>query len=490
MKYFLTVSLLFISQLGFSQYRFNKTYTNQSLARANAIIQGSKGDFISAGTAANGSVMYGNKVNYEGDSVWTLTQEIGVGGANMAFSVIEVRDENYIIAGLSRDLSDTASAGFLLKVNDSGSVVWKKKYFAPNSKRLDFNMVKETHDKKLAVIAWKYNTTITECNFNLLKLDSSGNLLWSKEYGGNKYDYGNAFDFTSEGGYILGGTTYSYGSGLYSMYLVKTDSLGNKIWDKTYGGPLQDYGVNVMRDNDDNYLMVGGTYITADTLAAYIVKTDSSGTVIWERKYKGPFEISEFTSIKQTSTGEYIVCGHYQAAPLNNRFHGWVMKLNPNTGDTVWTRSYKYYTEDSTQHYFYGMDLTQDNGIVMCGMVLDNRKNAQYGNQVWIVKADSLGNDTGAVGITEFPEAHEPGSFYLFPNPAGETATVKYFLTSVDNAELRIFDMQGRLLQSFPLDGQQAACTFSTSGFNSGIYLYTIRERQKTHPLKKMVIIR
>src|SRR5207248_1415853 len=89
----------------------------------------------------------------------------------------------------------------------------------------------------------------------LLKADSLGNLLWAKAYGGTVGETGNGLQITSDGGYIIVGTTSSFGGGANDVYLIKTDSSGNLLWPKAYGGAGQEKGVSVKQTIDGGFVI-------------------------------------------------------------------------------------------------------------------------------------------------------------------------------------------------------------------------------------------
>ena len=99
----------------------------------------------------------------------------------------------------------------------------------------------------------------TECDIEVTKKDSSGNILWQKTYGGTSYDKASQILPTENGGCIVLGSTSSFGSGNYDVLLLSIDATGNLLWQKTYGGFFNEYGEKLEVANDGNGYLIAGT---------------------------------------------------------------------------------------------------------------------------------------------------------------------------------------------------------------------------------------
>ncbi len=126
----------------------------------------------------------------------------------------------------------------------------------------------------------------------IFKTNSDGDSLWLKTYGDTgKFDYANSVAFTSEGGFIIVGTTESYGAGGSDIWLLKTDANGDTTWTKTYGGDSSDVGNGLQITNDGGYIIVGTTKsYGAGGEDAWLLKTDSNGIIDWTKTFGGNSE--------------------------------------------------------------------------------------------------------------------------------------------------------------------------------------------------------
>ncbi|MBT9175330.1 MAG: hypothetical protein DDT22_01005 [candidate division WS2 bacterium] len=143
----------------------------------------------------------------------------------------------------------------------------------------------------------------------VIKLNSQGNKIWEKVYGGTKTDYASAILQTQDGRYVLAGATNSFGAYGYNIYILKLTNDGGLQYQKTYGGNVDDYASSIVQTQDGGYILAGGTSsFGSGGYDVYVAKIDSSCELKWQKTLGGSAADRGY-SIAQTSDGRYIIAG-------------------------------------------------------------------------------------------------------------------------------------------------------------------------------------
>jgi hypothetical protein len=239
----------------------------------------------------------------------------------------------------------------------------------------------------------------------LVKTDSTGNLQWNTTYGGAAWDYALSVQQTSNGGFIMVGSTNDIINGQNKAWLVETDSAGNVQWNETYGDWL-DTLYSVQQTSDGGYIAAGGAEILVHNVITpvkgWLVKTDSTGNLQWNKTYGGT-KGDVLPSVRQTSDGGYIAAGYTLSFgpfrdPKHRVVNGWLVKTD-SAGNLQWNKTY-----GGTQGgELFSIQLTFDGGYVAAGYTVPFGKADDF----WLVKTDGNGNLqwSRAYGGTDYEDA-------------------------------------------------------------------------------------
>jgi len=218
----------------------------------------------------------------------------------------------------------------------------------------------------------------------LVKIDENGNETWNKTYGGSANDGAVSIECTNDNGFIFTGLTESYGNGGQDFWLVKTDSNGTELWDKTFGGSADDRAHYVIQTSDEGFLITGGTYSFSDGHSdVWFIKTDENGNEVWNRTYGGSGNEKAY-SVHQTPDGGYILAGFTDPA-RNFKYDIYLIKTDEN-GYEIWSRTFG----GSDIENAYSCELTDDGGYILAGYT------KSFGNgqsDIWLIKTDANGNE-------------------------------------------------------------------------------------------------
>ncbi|MCB0464665.1 MAG: T9SS type A sorting domain-containing protein [Aequorivita sp.] len=447
------------------------------------------------------------KTDVDGNIEWQ--NSIGGNDSDEINALELTSDGGYIIAGfsssnISGDKSEDSKGlidYWIVKLDAFGNVEWDKTIGGADID-WDTNIIVSAEGYYICGDSWsnisgdKAENAIGEDDYWFLKLDLSGNIVWQKTIGGSSHDVFTTMTSTSEGDIILGGSSDSNISGDktenskggYDFWIVKLDSSGDIVWDKTIGGSGTDVLNSIVQTLDNGFLLSGrsSSDISGDKTENsegesdfWIVKLASNGTIEWQNTIGGN-DIDQAYSANQTSDGGYIIGGFSRSAISGDKtengqgnFDCWLVKIN-NVGIIEWQNTIggseidgiTSVIQSSDGNYILGGNSQSD----ISG---DKSENSRGGQDYWIIKhAHTLGLEENS-----YTEA-----ITLYPNPAKNTLHLNTQDKTID--QVNIYTMTGsKVLQ---LDVNTVSPTVDVSSLASGVY-YVQLYSGKNVALKKFV---
>jgi len=277
-----------------------------------------------------------------------------VTGHDYGKEVQQTSDGGYIIIG-SGPYPGNSSAR-LIKTDMNGNFQWEQTftgngYFYGHS-------VQQTSDGGYIIAGM--NGGGSSSQMGLIKTDATGNLQWQQTFGGTALEYCRSVKQTSDGGYIISGSTLSYGAGSADFFLVKTDATGNLQWQQTSGGIEYETNYYVEQTSDGGFILTGDTYSGATDNDFYLVKTDATGNLQWQQTFGGS-NLDVAREAHQTNDGGYILVGYTESYGCGDR-SAYIVKTDA-SGNMQWDKTFGGINGD----YFLSGNQTTDGGYILSG---------------------------------------------------------------------------------------------------------------------------
>lgn len=290
-----------------------------------------------------------------------------------AQAVIQTSDEGYAMTG--GYYGDVC----LIKTDSLGVIEWEKLLCLNYSD--NGQAIIQTSDKGYAITGFTYQSETNNSDVLLVKTDCNGNIEWHKHYGGPKEDQGYSLIQSKDDGYVVAGTSNSYGHSI-DFYLLKVDKKGNMQWNKTFGWQNIDAAFSIIQTMDDGYAIAGLTDGPSGGSDSWLIKTDSNGAMQWNRIYGTKRTVENIEQVIQASDGGYVLAGLY-GPPENGPSDFLLIKTDVN-GFVEWERTFGGSNDDMAKDVVQ----TSDNGYAIVGTT--KSFGAGY-SDVWLVKVDSNG---------------------------------------------------------------------------------------------------
>ena len=432
-------------------------------------------------------------------------------GYDYGYAAIQTYDKGYAVAGVTSSFGKGNTDAYLLKVDSLGEIRFHKTFGGINIDQA--YSIQQTTDSGLVMAGYTNSFGNGGYDMYINKTDASGNIIWTKTYGGANWDFAYSIRQTSDGGYIVAGGTTSYGNGNEDMYLVKLNASGDTTWTKTFGGTDDEEAKSVKQTKDGGYILTGFTKSFGDNTGdIYTIKTNSKGELLWAYQYKGSKEDFSFDIIESAS-GKYIIVGKtksnntgdfdgvkidislsgsfismdYWGGPKEDGIHA--ITESPGGRLAIGGYTYSYgigaadfllylinpfnsatYGKQETEKIF-SINKTKDGGYIICG----TSNSLSTFEHIYLVKTDSNGISSGKiVNVVTGMLNHSKFSnkFTIYPNPGNDKITINN-LTGIPVKKITVKDILGKTCMTTAITNYDKI-EMDCSALKNGIYFICV----------------
>ena len=406
---------------------WDKIYSNISGYYASRYgTQTADSGYVFTGYADNGDEITLQKTDHEGNIQW-MKNFSGPMNSGSGEWVEQTHDGGYIITGGLPD-SGSYTGDVLMKTDALGNILWSKSFGEVGGW-----CVREMPDGGFAVAGNTYSGSFYKY---LLRTDSSGNLLWHKVYPVPS-NTGSAFSFclTADGGFAIATKADGLGAGSTDVCVIKTDSSGHIEWIKAYGGPAQDYATSIQQTSDGGYIVSGTTFSfgTSLTYDLYILKIDSAGNIFWNKTYGdgtesegGPYGLIR---AEETQDSGFVISS--SASYSGNDIQIILVKTNAS--------GFSGCNEGNPPTITTTLSIQETDTLLA-------ESNLAVGVSNPTITVDTMGHVETICESIGIDELRSQAALKIFPNPFHESAKLNSPFM-MHNAQLRIYNTMGSLVR-------------------------------------------
>ena|GEM_PF-2969220 len=300
-----------------------------------------------------------------------------------ATSVVQARDGGYVFSGYTYSYGAGKSDVWVMKVNAQGNEVWRK-YFGGSDHDWPNDLI-EADDGSLVLAGYTFDRKTKSNKAWIFRLESDGELRWSKTYGGAKGDEAKAIIQTSDGGFAITGFSYSFSRGASDIWVLRLDGRGTELWQKNLGGKGEEHGHDIIETKSGNLIVVGYTRSYGNGKKDLLVmKLDNLGGGVWRKNFGGA-ENEEANAVLETPEGDIVVTG-WTGSQGQGKLDAYILKMDKQ-GDLKWQLTHGSAGND----VLHDIALTPDKGYVMAGTSTSFGQSGQH--EMWMLKLNRDGSD-------------------------------------------------------------------------------------------------
>lgn len=428
--------MMVLSQSMCGQNSFIRHY-GPSSGQGHSLLINTSGNYIIAGSRYQGLSHHqfcAYEINQAGDTV--RLSQYGTDSLDQANQIIQTFDGGYFLAGYTNDMISNYRNILLVRTTGNGDVIWSKAIGGQGQESA--TGVAQLNTGEFMICGRTNFNSHGLFDFLMVKVNADGDTMWTKIIGGSENEEAYSIQNTSDGGFIIAGYTESYPAGSKNCYLVKTDEFGDTTWTRSYGGVNDDYLHAVKQTADGGFIMTGVTNsIGVSTENMYVIRTNSIGDTLWTRSYGQIGRWSWGHDIIETADGGFAITGLIRTASPNGGSDLYLVKIDA-LGSVEWEHEFKIEPSNTSYTSSIGHSLIQmsDGGFAIAGRWF----NAST-FEVLLIKTEA----DGSVGIGEISNAT---TIDFFPNPFSESSTLKFNNPTGEPFTMNLYSSNGQLVMT------------------------------------------
>ncbi len=476
-----TMSLIFSSLYGYinAQAPLKIGSGHENIAQSMAFYDG---EYYIAGTIRKDSTSAKDYYILILDSEGGVKKEITHGFLRHdVASRIYVDHQGIFVIGSAYDFGFPNVDMHLFHLNQEGSIEWEQ-FYGTQYQDMGFGLTR-TSDGGFALLGYT-NSQIDGGDFYLVRTDASGNLLWEKTFGPDYVDYGFCIIENQAGELIMAGTENGFFNPTQTDFktphsdilIIKTDATGKQIWYKKIGGSDHEWARDIIEAPDGGYYICGSTQsYGSGNFDIFLARINENGDLIWLRTFGGDhYDYGEKLAL--TNDGHIYISG--TTASYTNDLNSDHMLIKTDMeGNLVWQKVLGSENAD----YTGGLVVTQDQGVVFSGWT---RKSHKGDTDIILIRLNKDGEMDFISHLA--PDNPMEGNIKLFPNPSSGKLKIDLQECQHTTVHLEITDLQGSKILSVELAGGKEYTI--ESGLAAGVYLYTVSLEGKRRYTGKLII--
>ena len=516
MKGILILGLSFFFVTAKAQWSFEKVYPLSGQSLGGKIIRTSNGDFVISGRTFSSQINFSEpyllRIDTAGNLKWAKTFS-GTGSFG-AGTVVETRDSGFAVIGIGQYTLGNNVKMFLIRTDKNGDTLWTKSYGGGLTNYI-VDLI-QTSDGGFVMTGYTNSYLPSGFNMYVIKIDSIGSYVWKRTFGGHSSDFGTAVKETADHGFIVTGNTGSFSCWITDAYLVKLNSSGNLQWSKTFCVAGSCSASDVLETTDSGYVLIGncGLYQSNDD-DIFMIRTNSIGDTIWTKTFGG-VNYDDGYQIKVTPDSGYVVVGYSSSFDTSGTPFCFKTDFE---GNLQWSKiafegqgsSYSSLVISDSAIYVSG---TRNNlGLSSvsfsriglngygCNLIpiqtpekhytlqvhspgtLVGTGGTYYSHPFQTISGTSVVEICDIVGIPSYP--HSLNYFFqIDPNPASTTFTINSSLIENENGTIEIIDVLGRNVFT---GIARVKAEYNIASLTAGVYFVQLKTREGT-AVSKLVI--